>query len=43
MTGRGSVVGPRAAPDWMDWRRRGGPGGATLWLLTCSYGPTCTG
>jgi len=30
MTGRGGVVGPRAAPDWLDGRRGGGSGGATL-------------
>jgi len=30
MTGRGGVVGARAAPDWLDGRCGGGSGGSTL-------------
>jgi len=43
MTGRGGVVGPRAALDWLDGRRRWWIGWRHIGILTCSYGPTFTG
>jgi len=42
MTGRGGVIGPRAAPDWLAGHLRWWIGCRHVAILAWSYGPTFT-